>query len=146
MKRPKISFFNHEIRFRIKHKKHLKNWVQQTILQEGKQPGEINIILCADVFLHEINVDYLNHDTLTDIITFDYSENNVVSGELFISVERVKENAAFYSSSLYNELHRVIIHGVLHLCGYYDRNKKEMALMRKKEDVYLSLRPETIKV
>jgi probable rRNA maturation factor len=145
-KQPKISFFNHEIRFQIKHKKLLTEWIQQTIVQENKQPGKINVILCADGYLHQMNVQYLQHDTLTDIITFDYSENEIVSGELFISIERVKENAGLYSKSFFDELHRVIIHGVLHLCGYHDKNKKEMALMREKEDVYLLLRPEILRV
>lgn len=96
--------------------------------------GEINYIFCTDVYLHEINVKYLEHDTLTDIISFDYTENQVVSGDIFISIERVKENASEFSVAFDVELLRVMAHGILHYCGFKDKSEADEVLMRQKED------------
>jgi len=111
------------------------------ILKEGKRVGELNVILCSDEYLYKLNVEYLSHDTLTDIITFDYSESNIISGDLFISINRIRENAKAYSIKIIEELHRVMVHGVLHLCGYGDKTKEERKTMRVKENFYLAQRP-----
>jgi rRNA maturation RNase YbeY len=117
-------------------------WIEKSIEKEKRIPGDINIIICSDDYLYEMNINYLKHDTFTDIITFDYSEENSVSGDLFISIERVRENAKKFSGRVENELHRVIIHGILHLCGYDDKTDEEKGKMRQKENDYLSERPE----
>ncbi len=136
-----ITFFNEEIEFRLKGKQALKDWINIVIEKEGKKKGDISFIFCNDNYLSQINVQYLKHHTLTDIITFDYTSDNKgkVSGDIFISVERVKENAENLKIPFVNELHRVIIHGVLHLLGYKDKSKADKALMRQKEDNCLSL-------
>lgn len=108
------------------------------IAAESKTNGEINFIFCNDEFLIGINRKYLNHDNYTDIITFDYSEGNVVSGDIFISIDRIKENAKNYGVSFENELYRVMIHGILHLCGYKDKRRTEKEKMTAGEDKYLS--------
>jgi len=115
------------------------SWISESIISEKKRSGKINIVFCSDKRLHEINVDYLNHDTLTDVITFDYSEGKTISGDIFISVDRVEENHQSHQSSFINEVLRIIIHGVLHLCGYKDKTPEDKLLMTKKEDFYLSL-------
>lgn len=134
-----IHFFNENIAYTIKQKTKIKQWLNQTIECERFTCGDINIILCADEYLLKINQEYLHHDTFTDIITFDYSEKNKLSGDLFISIERVKENSAQYSGVVYNELLRVMVHGVLHLCGYKDKTPQDEKQMREKEDEYLSI-------
>ena len=118
----------------------ISDWIQFVLDQEEKELGELNYIFCDDDYLHEINVNKLKHNTLTDIISFDYSLGNVISGDIFISYERVEENAALMAVSLKDELHRVMIHGVLHYCGYKDKEEDEIKEMRSKEDYYLSLR------
>ncbi len=135
-----IFFHLEDLNYKLEHKKAIKEWLLQTILSEEKTPGEINIILCSDTYLHKINVDYLEHDTYTDIITVDYVKGNLISGDLFISVERIKENAKQLNTGLKNELHRVMVHGVLHLLGYKDKQATDKELMTSKEDFYLSLR------
>lgn len=134
-----IHFFNENITYTLKQKSKIKQWITQSIVNEGFNCGNISIILCNDEYLLSINQQYLNHDTYTDIITFDYSEKGVLSGDLFISFERVNENSPSFSGNLYHELLRVIIHGVLHLCGYKDKNPKDQRQMRGKEDEYLSI-------
>jgi len=141
-----ITFFNEDVGFEIRNKKLLKIWIKETILAEKKLPGLISVILCSDEYLHKLNQEYLQHDTYTDIITFDYSESNTISGDLFISIERVKENATAYSKKLADELHRVIIHGILHLCGYDDKNEKDKKEITLKEDEHLSRRHDQLKV
>ena len=126
--------------FEIAHNSKLKTWIKSVIRKERSTLDELNFIFCDDKYLLEKNKTFLNHDTLTDIITFDYSEKNTVKGDVFISIERVKENAIVYKVSFENELQRVIIHGVLHLLGYKDNNEKQKREMRKKEDFYLSLK------
>lgn len=101
--------------------------------------GDINFIFCDDAYLSELNLSYLNHTTLTDIITFDYTDEGIISGDIYISIERVKENALLYSKTFQDELNRIIIHGVLHLLGNKDKKPKDKAMMRKKEDECLLL-------
>lgn len=134
-----IHFFNENISYTLKHKTKIKQWLSNTIENEGFKCGNINIILCSDEYLLKINQQFLNHDTFTDIITFDYSENNELSGDLFISFERVKENSVLYSEKLFHELLRVMVHGVLHLCGYKDKTPREEEKMREKENENLSI-------
>jgi rRNA maturation RNase YbeY len=135
-----IRFFSEGIDFKVPHPRKTTAWIRSVILKERKQLHSLNYIFCDDSYLLRMNQQYLNHKTLTDIITFDYSEKNKIAGEIFISLERVSENARKYSRPLDEELHRVIIHGVLHLAGYKDKKPSEKALMRKKEQAYLSLR------
>ncbi len=118
-----------------------RKWIKETVKNENPKlkVGELTFIFCNDAYLHKINVEYLNHDTLTDIITFDNSdEENKIEGDIFISVERVRENADTLKTIFGQELRRVIIHGVLHLCGYKDKTKKDAQIMRKKEDFYIA--------
>ncbi|COW47495.1 Probable rRNA maturation factor [Mycobacterium tuberculosis] len=137
-----IQFFSEDIDFTVKDKQKIRKWIGETIKAEGfKRVGELSFVFCSDAYLLEINKQYLNHDTLTDILTFDSSEDeDVIAGDIFISVERIRENASKFSVSEKDELNRVIIHGVLHLCGYYDKKKEDKALMTEKEDYYLSIR------
>lgn len=133
----KISFFFEEIRPVKLHKKVLQNTIIFLVKNENKLPGGVSVILCSDDYLLKINEQYLNHNYYTDIVTFDYVENSVISGDLFISVDRVKENAAEIGVSFNEELYRVIFHGVLHLCGYKDKTDAEKKVMREKENFYL---------
>lgn len=119
-------------------KRNVTRWIKDTIQSEGKVTGDIAFIFCSDAYLLEVNKQYLNHDYFTDIITFDYVEGNVISGDIFISCDRVKENAAAFKSGFDNELKRILIHGVLHLLGYKDKSKKDKLLMTHKEDFYLN--------
>lgn len=116
-----------------------KLWLQQVIRREGKVPGDISYIFCSDEYMLERNTAFLNHDTYTDIITFDECVGDVISGSILISVDRVADNAAKFGKSFENELLRVIVHGTLHLCGYKDKSDDEAKLMRQKEDESLSL-------
>jgi rRNA maturation RNase YbeY len=137
---PKLSicFFNEEISFNLKNKTIIRSWINQTIIQEKHQLEELNFIFCSDNYLLKINKEYLNHDTYTDIITFDNSSlPHEIIGDIFISIDRVKENAKSFDTTFINELNRVIIHGVLHLLGYKDKSKNDKALMTQKEDFYL---------
>ena len=117
----------------------LFNWYSKVCLQEDKELGDLTIIFCSDTYLLDLNRQHLDHDYFTDIITFDYSDFPVVSGDLFISVDRVKENAFDFKVSFEHELHRVIIHGFLHLCGYLDKSEEDELIMRSKENQALSL-------
>jgi rRNA maturation RNase YbeY len=133
-----IHFFNEETSFNLKNKTSLRNWINQTIIQEKHQLEELNFIFCSDNYLLKINKEYLNHDTYTDIITFDNSSLPLeITGDIFISIDRVKENAKTFKTTTQNELCRVMIHGVLHLLGYKDKTKKDKELMTEKEDFYL---------
>lgn len=123
---------------RISDKTKLQKWLYTTIKREQKIPGIINLIFCTDAYLLEINQQYLNHDYYTDIITFQYSDNQEISGDLYISIDRVKENAKEFEVSFKHELNRVMIHGVLHLCGYKDKSAKAKKEMKFKEDFYLN--------
>ncbi len=126
--------FNYETAFELSDETAYENWVSAIISSEEKQQGDINYIFCDDAYLHKINVDYLQHDTLTDIISFDYSLGNELHGDIFISIERVKENAVDFNVAFADELLRVMAHGILHYCGYKDKGEKEEALMRAKEE------------
>ena len=115
-------------------------WIINSIINESKRVGELSFIFCTDEYLLEKNIQFLDHDTYTDIITFDYCEGDIISGDIFVSVERVTENANAFGVDFEDELDRVLIHGVLHLAGYQDKSKDEVNTMREKEDFYLSLR------
>lgn len=132
--------FHSETDFELTKQSQILNWMHATAKEEGKHIGALNYIFCDDEYLHKINVEFLNHDTYTDIITFDYCVGDEIISDIYISIERVKENAKQYSDSFEEELHRVIIHGLLHLCGYKDKTEEEEAIMREKENYYLSLR------
>ena len=135
-----FNFHSENISFTLNKKPAIISWLSYSIKNENKIPGEISYIFCSDQYLHELNVKHLNHNTLTDIITFDYCEKNRVNGDLFISIDRVKDNAKSFNSSIENELHRVMIHGILHLCGYKDKTPEDQNVMSAKEDFYLNLR------
>ncbi|RAR49659.1 rRNA maturation RNase YbeY [Flavobacterium lacus] len=126
--------FNYQTDFELEDEKLFSNWISAVILSEDKGEGEISYIFCDDEYLLKINMEYLNHDTLTDIISFDYSEGNFLHGDIFISVERVQENAIHYNVSWLEELKRVMAHGVLHYCGYKDKSEADEKLMRQKEE------------
>jgi len=135
-----INFFNESVKFALRDKTLIRGWIERAAKKEGYSIDSLSYIFCNDKFLLELNKKYLHHDTLTDIITFDYSQKKEISGEIFISVERVKENAKEFSVSQRDELHRVIIHGVLHLCGYQDKTSVQQKRIKSKENYYLSLR------
>lgn len=146
MNKSEIHFFNEELNFVLPHKRKTREWVSEIIHRENKLTGAINFIFCTDKYLHNLNLQFLNHDTLTDIITFDQSQNkSMISGDIFISLERVRENARTYKSGFTSELSRVMCHGILHLIGYDDKTTKESKAIRSKEDYYLSLRPNFIR-
>jgi rRNA maturation RNase YbeY len=126
--------FNYQTDFELEDEKLFSNWISAVILSEDKGEGEISYIFCDDEYLLKINREYLKHDTLTDIISFDYGEGNFLHGDIFISVERVQENAIEYNVSFLEELKRVMAHGVLHYCGYTDKSESDEKLMRQKEE------------
>ncbi|WP_178991350.1 rRNA maturation RNase YbeY [Winogradskyella schleiferi] len=132
--------FNYETDFSLEQEMQISDWITETILEENCKVGDIDYIFCSDNYLHQLNVDFLNHDTLTDIISFDYSVGKELHGEIYISVDRVKENASDFEVSFENEMTRVMIHGILHYCGYKDKSEDEAKLMRSKEDYYLAKR------
>jgi len=132
-----INFFS-ETHFQLENETEYASWILQIIAENGFSPGEINYIFCDDEALHKINLEYLEHDTLTDIISFDYSEQTQLDGEIYISVERVKENAQLFKVSFENELSRVMIHGILHFMGFKDKTPEEQQQMREKENQALS--------
>ncbi len=138
---PSINFFEEDISFKLKNKTAVKQWVKATIEAEGYKLKELNYIFCSDEYLLKINQQYLDHDTYTDIVTFDNSEKEgVTEGDIFISIDRVRENAVKFNSGEVNELHRVIIHGALHLLGYLDKTAEKKKIMTSKEDHYLGKR------
>lgn len=126
--------YNYEIDFMIPNEDFYTSWIESVIVSEQKELGEICYIFCDDDYLSDINQQYLNHDTLTDIISFDYTEGNLVSGDIFISVDRVQDNASDLDITFEEELKRVMIHGVLHYCGYKDKTELDELVMRSKED------------
>ncbi|MFB9056794.1 rRNA maturation RNase YbeY [Mariniflexile ostreae] len=131
--------YNYETDFELSSEARISTWLTQAILNEGFELGEISYVFCDDEYLHKLNVEFLNHDTLTDVISFDYSVGELIQGDVFISIERVKDNAKTFDVPFEDELHRVIIHGVLHYCGYKDKSKAEADLMRDKENQYLDM-------
>ena len=135
-----IRYFNEDIKFELKHKLLNNNWLKTVAGSEMKRLGDINIIFCSDPYILEVNLKYLQHDYFTDIITFDYCEGDKLSGDLFISIDSVRENSVFYGTEFEDELNRVMVHGLLHLIGYDDHSERDIAQMRAKENYYLELR------
>jgi probable rRNA maturation factor len=130
--------FNYETDFELLNESQLSDWISTTILNEKCKEGEINYIFCDDEYLHKLNVEFLNHDTLTDIISFDYSAGKELHGDIYISIERVADNAKDFKSDFIDELHRVMIHGILHYCGYKDKTEADETVMRQRENDYLA--------
>lgn len=136
-----VNFFSQKIPFKLPHPRKTSAWIQRAIKAENHSLKQINFIFCSDEHLREMNIEFLNHKTYTDILTFDNSEIiKEIEGDIFISIDRVRENATKLDNQFMDELSRVLIHGVLHLMGYSDKTKAEKMEMRKKEDAYLSLR------
>jgi len=140
MSKAPINFFSEEVKYTLKNKLQIRSWINDTIIAEGYLLEELNFILCSDEYLLAINQQYLNHDTYTDVITFDNSEElKTIVGDIFISIERIQENAKQFKGTVQQELCRVMIHGTLHLLGYKDKGKAAKTLMTQKEDQYLAL-------
>ncbi|NMH28418.1 rRNA maturation RNase YbeY [Flavobacterium silvaticum] len=131
--------FNYETEFELEDEAYYADWVSRIISSESKIEGDINYIFCDDDYLLELNQQYLNHDTLTDIISFDYSVGNELHGDIFISIDRVKENSDEFTVSFEDELKRVVAHGVLHYCGYKDKTESDEKVMRNKEEEKMSM-------
>ena len=134
-----ITFQLQDVQFRLDQKRRIKSWIRKILRGNGKKERDLNFVFTSDEKLHEFNVQFLHHDTYTDIITFDNSEGQYVAGDIMISIDRVQENAGKYGVSFVHELHRVMIHGILHLCGYKDKTETEKDLMRRKEDEALEV-------
>ena len=134
-----ITFTTENTTFKLKNKTRIKKWIAEVLSRDGKSLGDLGYVFCDDEYLLQANIEYLNHDTYTDIITFDYVEGDVVSGDMMISVDRVGENAQSFGVPFEQELHRVIIHGVLHLLGNKDKSEKDAAKMRRLEEQALKL-------
>ena len=133
-----IIFFNEDIDFKLQQKNNYKSWLKKVAEKEGFKVKDLNYIFCSDVYLHKINVDYLDHDTFTDIITFDNSEDeSTIEGDIFVSIERVRENSYTLKTVFDEELKRVIVHGLLHLCGHDDHSVEDKAEMRSLEDEFI---------
>ena len=135
-----VSYFTEDIKFSFKEKRLTSRWLKLVAESEIRRLGDISIIFCSDNYILDVNIKYLQHDYYTDIITFDYCEGDHLSGDLFISIDSVRENAAFYGTEFADELNRVIVHGLLHLIGYDDHTEEDIKTMRAKENYYLSLR------
>lgn len=136
-----IHYFSNQIDFKLKNQRKTTLWIASVAKKEKKAIGEISYVFCSDEYLLSLNQQFLKHNTFTDIMTFDYSEGKKeLSGEIYVSIDRVADNAAKFKTDFQDELHRVMIHGVLHLAGYKDKKSVEKALMRKKEEACLSLR------
>lgn len=135
-----ISYFNQDIEFKLKGKLINNQWLKLVAKSEIRRIGDINIIFCSDNYILDVNMKYLGHDYFTDIITFDYCEKDKLNGDLFISIDSVRENALHYGTEFETELNRVMVHGILHLIGYDDHSKKDIKIMREKEDYYISLK------
>lgn len=135
-----IRYFCEDIRFTYKNKLANNRWLKMVAGSEIRKIGDINVIFCSDNYILDVNMKYLQHDYFTDIITFDYCEGNVLSGDLFISVDSVRENSIEFGTDFEEELHRVIVHGVLHLIGYDDHTEEDKKVMRQKENYYLQIR------
>lgn len=134
-----IRYFTEDIKFDFKRKLSTRNWLKTVAGSEIRKIGDINIIFCSDNYILDVNMKYLQHDYFTDIITFDYCEGEYLSGDLFISIDSVKENSIFYGTEFNDELNRVIVHGLLHLIGYDDHCDEDIAVMRSKENYYLKV-------
>ena len=134
-----VRYFQEDIRFEFKGKLPTRRWLKLVAGSEMRRIGDINIIFCSDNYILDVNIKYLQHDYFTDIITFDYCEGDILSGDLFISVDSVKENSVYYGTEFSEELYRVIVHGLLHLIGYDDHTEEDVKMMRSKEDYYLGI-------
>lgn len=139
-----VSYFFEDTNFKFNRRRLTSQWLKFTAESEIKRIGQVNIIFCSDNYILDINQKYLQHDYFTDIITFDYCEGKTLSGDLFISVDTVRENAIFYGTEFDDELNRVIVHGLLHLIGYDDHSEEDLKTMRSKEDYYLAQREKLI--
>ena len=135
-----ISYYTQDTDFVFKGKQFNNKWLRMVAESEIKRIGDISIIFCSDNYILDVNMKYLQHDYFTDIITFDYCVKNILSGDLFISIDTVRDNAEFYKTEFNDELNRVIVHGLLHLIGYDDHTPEEQKIMREKENYYLELR------
>ena len=133
-----ITYHFEDVEFEFLNKPILNSWLKSSVSSKEKKLGFLNFIFCTDNYLHKMNVDYLNHDTLTDVITFSYADDRI-EGDIFISIDRIKENATDLNISFDNELHRVMIHGVLHLLGFKDKTKEDKDLMTKNENENLAI-------
>ena len=131
--------YNYETDFTLDNERVISRWISNVIASEGKKEGEINYIFCDDEYLLQLNQEHLQHDYYTDIISFDYTIGNEISGDMFISIERVKENAVDFNVAFEDELRRVLVHGVLHYCGYKDKTEEDELVMRSKEDEKLAM-------
>lgn len=140
-----VRYFCEDIKFEFKERLFNNRWLKMVAESEIRKLGDINIIFCSDPYILDVNIKYLQHDYFTDIITFDYCEGKVLSGDLFISVDSVRENSLFYGTEFSDELHRVIVHGLLHLIGYDDHTDEDIKVMRQKENYYLHVRNSLIK-
>lgn len=129
--------FHYETDFTLPDEALIASWISGVIQSEGFKEGDINYIFCDDDYVHRLNVEFLDHDTLTDIISFDYSVGKILHGDVFISVDRAKDNAHKYDVDTINEVHRLIVHGVLHYCGYKDKSEEDARMMRERENFYL---------
>ena len=135
-----IRYFQEDIRFELKQKMQNNRWLKMVAGSEMRRIGAVNIIFCSDNYILDVNMKYLQHDYFTDIITFDYCEKDILSGDLFISIDSVRENAHFYGTEFVDELNRVMVHGLLHLIGYDDHTEADIAVMRQKENYYLQMK------
>ncbi len=135
-----VSYFTQDTSFVFKGKRLNNSWLKMVAGSEIRRLGDLSIIFCSDNYILDVNMKYLSHDYFTDIITFDYCEGKTLSGDLFISIDSVRENASFYGSEFSDELNRVIVHGLLHLIGYDDHNENDRKIMREKENYYLEIR------
>lgn len=134
-----ISYFFEDTGFKFNTRRLTNKWLKSVASSENRVIGEINIIFCSDPYILDLNIKSLNHDYYTDIITFDYCEDDILSGDLYISVDTVRDNAVFYKTDFRTELYRVIVHGLLHLIGYDDHSEEDIAVMRSKENFYLEV-------
>lgn len=135
-----VRYYNEDVEFVLKHKLLNNRWLKTVTGSEMKKLGNINIIFCSDDYILDVNMKYLQHDYFTDIITFDYCEKDFLNGDLFISIDSVRENALYYGTEFADELNRVMVHGLLHLIGYDDHSEEDIKMMRYKENYYLELR------
>jgi len=133
-----IQFFTEQTKFTVKNKTLIREWLSQIVRKHKKSIGEINIVFCSDDYLLKLNEEYLGHDTFTDVITFDFVEGEIISGDIFISVCRMKENAKLFHVEQSTEMHRLVVHGVLHLLGYKDDTPKSKKIMTGQEEIALS--------
>lgn len=139
-----VRYYTEDVKFDLKGRALNNKWLKLVAESEIKRLGAVNIIFCSDNYILDVNMKYLQHDYFTDIITFDYCEKNVLNGDLFISIDSVRENAGFYGTDFSEELNRVMVHGLLHLIGYDDHTPEDIAVMRSKEDYYLNVRKQIL--